>query len=69
MLEALVVSGDKFFCADDARVGKISCTVPETIGLVYCEILLGLFFKRFFSYSASASLVVCTLFITQQSKV
>jgi hypothetical protein len=35
MLEALLFLGDKFCCADDARIGKVSCTVPETIDWDY----------------------------------
>ena len=47
MLEAVVVFCDKFFCADDARIGKVSCTVPETIDLVYFEISFYLFLNFF----------------------
>jgi hypothetical protein len=64
MLEALVALGDKFFCADDARFGKVSCTVPETIDLVYFEIfpsflpsfLPSFFLNCLFSYLAAAFL-------------
>ena len=50
MLEALVILGDKFFCADDARVGKVSCTVPEAIDLAYFEIFPSFFLNCLFSH-------------------
>jgi hypothetical protein len=43
MLEALVVLGDKFFGADDARIGKVSCTVLKAIYRVYFEIFPSFF--------------------------
>jgi hypothetical protein len=42
--------GDKFFCADDARIGKVFCTVPETIDRVYFEIFPSFFLNCLFSY-------------------
>jgi uncharacterized membrane protein len=43
VLESLIVLGDELFCADDARIGKVPCTVFETVNLAYLKISFFLF--------------------------
>ena len=43
VFESLIVPGYELFCADDARIGKVSCAVFETVNLAYLEISFFLF--------------------------
>jgi len=55
VLESLVILGDKLFCPNDARVGKVSCTVFETVDPAYFEI----FFLSFSTVFSDSSLLPC----------